>query len=68
MGNHNFKGGKMGKTIKSNDPQGKKKYIKKKQKPSKGNDYIKKYEKNGYKANRVWPTDSENHKHKGPKI
>lgn len=58
----------MGKTIKSNDPQSKKKYIKKKNKPNKGNEYIKKYDKKGCHIQRVWPTDSENHNHKGPKI
>ena len=60
--------GKMGKTIKSNDLQSKTKYIKKRKNSDKENDYIKKYNKNGYKSNRVWPTNSEQHKHKGPKI
>jgi len=62
----------MGKTIRSNNPQTKK-YAKKRKKSTKEctddhlSEYGKKHEKGKF-PRRVWPTDSEHHKKKGPKI
>gem|GEM_PF-5897062 len=62
----------MGKTIRSNNPLTKK-YIKKRRRSSESctsdhlSEYAKKHEKGNF-PRRVWPTDSECDKHKGPKI
>jgi len=60
----------MGKTIKANDPQSKRKYTRRKRQPSDdchGENYEKKHEK-GHWPRKVWPTDSERRKDKGHKI
>ena len=62
----------MGKTIRSNNIQTKK-YSKKRKKTTSEatkdhtEEYAKKHEKGKY-PRRVWPTESENSNHKGPKI
>ena len=58
----------MGKTIRTNNPQTKK-Y--EKEKKNCGKDHLEEYSKHhekGHYPRRVWPTDSEKSKHKGPKF